>query len=140
MDSVLSEQLMAEETGFKALVQLCPTMTLCVLQPFVLGLLHLLHFLPNHAFILTARAVTIDKNECSILRRRAATLKSNRALSPNRKSSGPIHLSPKIPSALDTEEKKYLSLVVSPELGDIYCSDYSFTIKTRCSYPTTERK
>lgn len=26
----------------------------------------------------------------------------------------------------------------SPELGDIYCSDYSFTIKTRCSYP--ERK
>lgn len=33
-----------------------------------------------------------------------------------------------------------LSLVVSPELGDIYCSDYSFTINTRCSYPTTERK
>jgi len=28
----------------------------------------------------------------------------------------------------------------SPELGDIYCSDSSFTIKTRCSYPTTERK
>nr|YP_009045820.1 orf113e [Batis maritima]AIC83423.1 orf113e [Batis maritima] len=49
------------------LVLLCPTMTLCVLLPLVLGLLHLLHFLPNHAFILTARAVTIDENECPIL-------------------------------------------------------------------------
>lgn len=61
------------------LVLLCPRIPLCVLLPLVLGLLHLLHFLPNHAFILTARAVTIDKNECPILRRRAAALQSNRA-------------------------------------------------------------
>lgn len=107
----------------------------------MLGLQNLLHFLPNQAFILTARAVTIDKNECPILRRRAAALKSNRAPQSKQKEfSGPIHLSPKTPSALDTDENPFLSLVVSPELGDIYCSDYSFTIKTRCSYPTTERK
>lgn len=61
------------------LVLLCPTMTLCVLLPLVLGLLNLQHFLPNHAFWLTARAVTIDKNECPILRRRAAAFQSNRA-------------------------------------------------------------
>lgn len=50
LDSVLSEQLMAEETGFYPLVLLCPTMTLCVLLPLVLELLHLFHFLPTLFF------------------------------------------------------------------------------------------
>lgn len=59
-------------------------------------------------------------------------------LSPNRKSSlgrFTFHLKHPPPGIL-----MKIYFFPSPELGDIYCSDYSFTIKTRCSYPTTERK
>ncbi|KAF3436635.1 hypothetical protein FNV43_RR19381 [Rhamnella rubrinervis] len=66
---------------------LCPTMRLCVLLPFVRDFFTYCTSCQTALYTYYA-AVTIDRSECSILSRRAAALKSNRALSLNGKSSG----------------------------------------------------